>query len=480
MKPGQNNGRRNIGSGILLVLLAVGGGLVWFLEHRHRIAVDGIPPRPAATLPVTLQDRLADAEQAAQGLRNPVRGLAVLSRLYHANGYYDEAMQGYAVLQRLEPREARWPHLLGGILAEFGRLDEALGPRRQAVALAPAYLPARLRLGDILLKGNQPAAAATAYAGALKLEANNPYALLGLARCAMAGGDWDKAREYLRQAVRQHPGFYGAMTQLVTVHEHFGEMAEADATRAALGRQEFVDLSDPWMEELSEDCFDPYRLSVSAAVARSTGDAARARHLLERAIALAPDSASYHRQLGELLAQGGDNAGARRQFEAAVALAAGEADAWIQLFQLFKTTGELGAAQRVLATALEHCPTSPTLHLENARLLSAAGRSREAIDEFRASDRLRPSEASPLVELAGELFKVNQSEAALAALHEGLRRQPEHPMILATLTLYAVSTGDENGARLWWARVQQQPSTPPPVVSTIRQAYQQRFGHSLD
>jgi len=52
-------------------------------------------------------------------------GLIALSRLYHANGFFNEALQCYAGLQRLQLGEARWLHLKASILAGFGRLDEA-------------------------------------------------------------------------------------------------------------------------------------------------------------------------------------------------------------------------------------------------------------------------------------------------------------------------------------------------------------------
>jgi tetratricopeptide (TPR) repeat protein len=257
-------------------------------------------------------------------------------------------------------------------------------------------------------------------------------------------------------------------------------MTEADSLRAALGKQEFVDLADPWLDGLSQDCYDAYRLSVTAAVAKSTGDVVAAKRLLERAIALAPEASSYRRQMGMLLSQSGDYASARQHLEKAVALSPGDADSWGLLFQVLTDMKESEAAQRVLVAGLVNCPQSPSLHLDRARLLKAAGRQVEAIAEFRESYRLRPSEASPLVELAGALFTINQTDEALAVLHEGLSKQPEHPMILATLALYAISASDETGARAWWSHVRRQPRMPPQVVNTIKQAFQQQFGRSLN
>ena len=475
-------GRWRLGLWLGLVVL-LGGVLVLGARvyNRHLVVAGSIPLQPAlGGLPPELGDRINREERSARGYFHPAAGLAALSRLYHANGFYDEAMQCYDGLQQLDPGEARWPHLQASILAEFGRLDEALGPRQRSLVLAPGYLPVRLRLGDVLLKANQAAAAAGVYTAVLALQPDNPYALLGLARCALVGGDWQKARDHLAQAIRQHPDFVGALSLMVTVSEHLGDQAGADSFRAAMGKNEFVDVPDEWLDSLAEDCYDPYRLSVAAAVANAAGNPTVARRRLERAIELAPDTGSYRRQLATLLTREGEPALARQHLERAVAVAPEDADAWLLLVQNLAATGDSSGAERVLANGLAVCPQSPSLHLERARRLNSVGRSEEAIAEFRESYRLRPSEASPLVELASVYFSLNRTEEASAAVHEALRKQPEHPIALATLALIAINAGDEAGARAWWIRLSRQPSTPPQVMNTVRQAFQQHFGRPLD
>ena len=464
---------------LLVVLLGVGWS-GWWAARQHAIVARHLPARPElGTWPSELVDKIAAGEGKARGYFRPASGLVSLSRLYHANGFYPEALQCYAGLRQLDPANARWLHLPACILAEFGRLEEARPWEERAVVLAPDYLPARLRLGDILLKDNQTAAAAQAYALALGRDPGNPYALLGLARCALVGADWTKAREHLRAAISAHPDFIGALSLLVTVSEHLGETAEVAALKAAIGKREFSDLTDEWVASLVEECQDAYRLSVAAAVANATGDAATTRRLLERAIALAPATSSYRRQLAALLSREGNLRLAREHLEKAVTSTPDDADCWLFLVQNLNAMGEPVRAEQTLAKGLSACPLSPSLHLERARWWSQAGRPEEAIAEFRESYRLRPSEASPLVELATVYFSTGRVEEATGALREALRKQPDHPIALATLALIAISQGDEGGARGWWNRVRLQPATPPQAVSSIRQAFQQQFGWSL-
>jgi tetratricopeptide (TPR) repeat protein len=464
--------------GVAAVLVAGGSWFAYTHVVRQRVIAAALPAFPAG-LGTELTAALADAETEALSWRHGPAGLAQLAALYHANGHYPEAIACYEALLRLAPAEARWPHLLAGIYADFGQLDAALPLRQKAVALALDYLPARLRLGDVLLKTNRTAEAAAAYDEALRRDPNNPYALLGLARCDLAKDDWSRARARLEAAVAAQPDFIGGLSLLVTVAEHFGDHATANTLRTTIGRREFTDVPDPWLDALADACYDPYRLSVAAAVASAAGDRTTALARLDRAIVLAPRNGAYHRQAGQMLLNDRNHAPARAHLEQAVALNPADADAWVYLLQALRGLGQENAAVEALQRALRHCPESPSLHLESARWLKATGRLAESAAEFEYACRLRPSAASPYVELASVYFALHRDADALRALEQALERQPGHPMALATLTFHAISQGDDATALARWAQVRAQPKTPPEVVRGLRQAYRQKFGRDL-
>ncbi len=464
----------------LLGVFAAGALLVGGRTIRHHaLIVDSIPPRPVLqNWPVALEDSITAGELAANGYFRAMDGLIALSRLYHANGFFNEAIQCYAGLQQIEPREARWRHFQASILSGFGRLDEALPFEQQAVDLAPDYVAARLRLADILLKTNQTVAAANAYAEALRREPGNPYALLGLAKGQIVVGNWIQARENLRQVIKLHPDFIGGLSLLATVAEHLGDQAEADSLRAVIGKREFSDLSDPWLDALMEDCFDAYRLSVAAAVANSSGDTAAAGRHLERAITLAPASGNYHRQLGSLLLQARDYTPARQHLENAVRLAPGDSDAWILLFTLFSGMGDASNAEHTLEAGLSACPQSPALHYAYGHLLSGIGKAGEAISELETAKRLRPNEANAYIDLAAVYLRQGRMEDAMAELKGALAVQPAHPLALEVLARYAISGGDEPVARHWIQQLRLQPRVPAADLDMILAEFLERFQHA--
>jgi len=266
-------------SGLVISGLVVGLG--WRAAGRREVARASVPARPElGAWPGEFADRIARGEAQARGWWRPVAGLTELSRLYHDQWFLHEALRCLAGLERLQSDEARWPHLQAVILAEFGRLDDARPAFERAVARAPDYAPARLRLGDVRLKTNLAAAAADAYAAVLARVPDEPFALLGLAKAALAGGDWGKARDRLEQAVRQHPEFVGGLSLLVTVRalRRQGRRRRAPVRH----RQEGVHrAADPWRDQLADDGYDPLPAECRGLEGEFCGDTAAARRWLD-------------------------------------------------------------------------------------------------------------------------------------------------------------------------------------------------------
>ncbi len=446
--------------------------------QREVLATD-IPARPnLGALPAEFLQRLVSAEQRAQSGPDRVLALGELSRLYHANGFCAEASQCYQGLLRADPDNPRWPHLLATILAGYGRLEDAMPLWRRAVKLAPDYLPARLRLGDVLLKTNQNAEAAETYAAVLDREPGNSYALLGLARIDIDMQRWAAARDRLELVVEQTN--YGIGYDLLpTVYERLGDADRAEAIRAkGKASGAFYDMPDPWNDELFDDCYDTYRLMVAGGTADHSGDVRTAIRILDRADRLTPNNVPVQFQLGELHLKSHDTLKARRYFERCVVLKPDFADGWAQLIDLLMKQGDRAASDRALAAALANCPNSPWLHMERGRRLNTDGRLTEAIKELQESIRLRPNEGVAYVDLARVYFQLNRVDDGVAQLRKSLQVEPENPYALSTLTFRSIKAGDKAGAREWMSHVRLQPRISPEMRSVLLKAFQQQFGEA--
>ena len=79
----------------------------------REVILSAIPERPDLSgWPDRLFMRIENAEMRSLNGDNPLDGLAELSRIYHANGFLDEAMQCYRALSALDSSNATWRQLI--------------------------------------------------------------------------------------------------------------------------------------------------------------------------------------------------------------------------------------------------------------------------------------------------------------------------------------------------------------------------------
>lgn len=466
-------------AGIALVAVALGTWWWQWAGEQRELVATALPAEPEVNPGATaLREALAAAESEARSRFGAKKGLAALSRLYHANGFLEAAMRCYEGLEQLEPAEPRWLHLHATILAGYGEIEPALARWQRVIALAPDYVPARLRLADCELKTNREAEAAAAYQAVLQREPANAYAMLGLARIDFEAGRLGPARERLETIVAQ-TNFALGYDLIVSLYERTGETARAAAIRgAAKASGAYRDPPDPWVDELLEACYDPYRLALTAGVIAHTGGPDKAVQLLERAIELAPSDVSSRFQLGTLSVELGRFDVARQQLERCTQLSPDFSDGWAQLSALQTKLGELSAGEKTLMTGLRNCPNSPGLHLMRARALQKAGRNDEAIGEFRISAQLRPNEPDAFLELGNLLLELGQVDAGMKQIHAALEAEPGNPVAMSTLAFHAILSGDEASAREWLARVKDQPRVRQDQRERLLAAYQQQFGRA--
>lgn len=424
---------------IAATALMLVAGFGWRAFAMRQQVAAAIPARPAAApVPPALQDRLDLAEQRARRFRKPVEGLAELARLYHANGFSAEARAAYHGLMDLEADNPRWPHLLANVLAGYGQLDEAVPLLRRAIALAPDYLPARLRLGEALMKTNRPREAAIVYQMVLQRDPANSSALAGFTRAEIDA------------------------------------TGSATDTRVNESKDEAMgDVPDPWLDELLFDCYDGYRLRVAAAATR---DGSVALRLLERALEQAPEDASVHRQLGDLLARQGDRIRGGKLLQRAVQLGPKDADNWAYLLHFFDTVGDIPAGDAALTAGLSHCPQSPSLHLERGRRLQRAGNYEGALAAFERSRQLRPNDVDAYVEMSGVYFRLERVADGIAILRRALVVEPAHPVVLSALAFCAIGSGDEATARATLREARDQPRLPRNELDQLVMRFVARFG----
>ena len=464
----------------LLIVAAAFGVAQWRGANRLRTVISAsVPARPdVSRFPPALAHRLASAEDLARNGPERLEGLAELSELYHANGFYPEAIRCYRGLVQIDPRNPQWLHRWATLVANYGESADAVTLWQRAEKLDRHYLPLRIHLADALLKLNRSSDAGAEYNAILEQDPENAYARLGLARIASAQEHWSDAKALLERATHGSNVAIGS-DLLVTVYEHLGLTAEADGLRSqnkAAGA--FVDTTDVWMDELNEECFDAYRLALVGGAADHRGDAQTAEKYLNRAQEYSPNDGSIAFQLGQHFSALKRYADAEKYFEKTTQLLPEFSDGWVQRVETENALHHPQAAVSALQEGLRRCPFSPALHLQLANTLMAQNQPRDAEKEFRESIRLRPEEAEPHLQLAQLYFGQERIEEGLSEVRASLRAEPDFPPALSTLAFYWISTGHENEAVTALQKVRGQPRITPPDRQRLEDAFVQRFGHA--
>ncbi|MCL4847818.1 MAG: tetratricopeptide repeat protein [Acidobacteria bacterium] len=183
-------------------------------------------------------------------------------------------VDGYRLLVGAQPRVALHRVTLGTLLLGLGRLDEALGELRRAVAIDGSLALAQYGLGVAAQRAGRLDEAGRALSRALALEPRYAEAAHALGHVALAAGNALDAGRRFEQAVALRPGFADGWNSLGTLR---AGGRDVDGALAALER---AIAAEPDHREA---------LNNLAILLANRGDARRAVALLERAVEAHPD-----------------------------------------------------------------------------------------------------------------------------------------------------------------------------------------------
>ncbi|MBK8976941.1 MAG: tetratricopeptide repeat protein [Planctomycetes bacterium] len=210
---------------------------------------------------------------------------------------------------------------------------------------------------------------------------------------------------------------------------------------------------------------DPVR-AVRAEAARALAEVpagalpAAARVDFERAFAdyvasqeLNADRAFGRVNLALALAQRGRTDDAIAQYEAALAEEPRSVRAWVNLADLYRALGRDDDGERVLRRGLEQAFETADLEHALGLLLVRRGQRDEALVRLGRAARLRPEEPRYAYVYGVALQDAGETDAAVAALTDLLRRYPRDTDALLALTTIERDRGRLDEARAWARRL---------------------------
>lgn len=203
----------------------------------------------------------------------------------------NDAVNVYRQAAQLAPEDPKPAHALARFFASQTKVNEALAELDKAIKIDPAFLPAHLDKGDLLLAKNDLEAAVSTYqAGAAAVK--EPAALYFRLGVAFQGAQrWDEAEKAYLDAVKHEPLMFGAYNNLAYM---------------AASRKERLDDALAWAKKAIE--LSPKNITLIDTlgwVHRARGEHELAAKAIETAVSGDPKQANFRYHLGVVYAEQG-------------------------------------------------------------------------------------------------------------------------------------------------------------------------------
>lgn len=460
---------------IVVIASVLTSTLGWNAQRRDAMVIEThLLPAPSAKLlnPELAQRIVALNKRAIEGPER-IDSLAMLSRVYHANGYLNHAWQTYRILIEIDEENPKWPHNLATIVSGFGQLSDALALYRKAIELDREYIPSRIHLGDTYLKLNRYDEAKVIYQSILDNESANPYALFGQARVSLAQNDTIRAKRLLESARHSNNRIGGDL--LADIYERLGETSKARALLHEVTWSSHVDISDPWVDDIVSDCYDSFEVAMAAGKAGRAGDTARAIQLMNKALALDPLDHYAHDHLAKLYLIQGNLNQAKKSYANCTKILPTYDQGWAGLISIEIKAGDHVKASEIIEQALVNCPNSLVINNYKGDALTNENRPQEAIPFFETTIRNFPQNAVGYNYLARAYIQTGQNGKALEQLQKALNAEPSNPLTLKLITIFYILAGEQVQAESHLQKAILSPRISEEVIRNLQTMFNEEF-----
>lgn len=368
-----------------------------------------------------------------------------LGQAYLAYGFNDAAADCFSKAAELDPRDYRWPYLLGAAQQAAGRLDEAADGFSQALKLVPDAAAGWVHLGEIRLLQGKLEEAETALRKALAVPVTRAAAHSFLGQTALARRDFKGAAEHLEAALAAVPEATRVHYPLALAYRGLNDRAKAEEHLAKAG-QVGLKPPDPLLDGVANLRVGERVALMRGRVAAQAGRYADAANEFRKALAAQPRSVEARVNLGSVLALAGDRAGAIEQLRDALRLDPGNVTAHFNLGSLLPPDEARPHLEAVVAARPDDAEARRLL----AQALRDGGHLSEAMDHYGKAITLAPADETARLGEAETLVRLGRYADARRHLEDDLKQMPTSGLLshaLARLLAACPDRSVRDGAR---------------------------------
>jgi tetratricopeptide (TPR) repeat protein len=414
-----------------------------------------LPDISGAAQPVQqqLRDAYAAMQQKVANATSPAAERAVaygdMGRLFLATEYLDAAETCFGDAQVLAPDDLRWPYFLAQVYRRRNEPDKAVVMFERVLTLDPNHVPSLVWLADMRLLQGLPDAADAPLAKALTLAPREAAALDRAGRAALARRDYPTAVKDLSAALEIQPQASSLHYPLSLAYRGLGDVRNAEAHLKLRGDVD-VAPGDPLMQGIGGLLQNASAAEVRGANALANRQWADAVVALRQAIALSPDNAFTHLNLGTALFQTGDARAALDEFQTAIRLSPGLSKAHYGAGIVFEAAGRDREAIASFTKAVDADPATIEARMSLADALRRNARERESLPHYAEVIARSPAVSQATFGYAMALVRLGRYREArdrLEAATKTYADQPGFTHALARLLAAAPDDAARDGAR---------------------------------
>jgi len=320
-----------------------------------------------------------------------------LGRLFHAYEFFEAAEASYLNAARLASADATWPHLLGYLYQQTGRLEDAAARFEQASRMRPDDRAAAVRLGQVYLGLNRLREARAQFdsvATVFPALARN-----GLGEIALRERHYEEAIGHFRAALDRVPHASSIHYSLAMAYRGLGRLDEARSQLQQRGAGG-INVGDPIVDSLQTLVRGERGLVVQGRRAYEAGQFQEAATAFAKALDAAPSSTAARVNLGLSQLQLGNTAEAVANLRAAFDQAPDDPDAGRELLRVLLRLRRVDDAIQVLTKTRSVNPDDEEIIVSLAILMAEQQRYRDAIALLAESNQRFPDRTATATTLA--------------------------------------------------------------------------------
>ena len=341
----------------------------------------------------SVREQLRKAYDEARARSQDSEAIGRLGMILQSYEQYEFAAICYERARALAPTDFRWGYYLGIVLVALGKNADARAQLQDAARQRPDYLPAQIRLADLLLLTGDRRESQRIYELVLKKSPGVVFAFYGLGRIKADINELSAAVEYLSRACELSPHFGAAHYALAMAHRNLGQTASANEHISLYQKDRFTRpaLNDPLLDAVSDLNSGAFERLKKASNFEAEGDLEHAAAEYERALEINPRLVQAQANLISVYGRLGQTRKAEKRYQLAVENDPNLEEAHYNYGVMLSGLARYDEAAAAFRRSLEINPYHAEAHHNYASLLEREGRLNEAAEQYKLAISNNPA-----------------------------------------------------------------------------------------